>query len=120
MNDHQRENLLNGEDEGKVRALSAARAQDHAASCTHQVLVKVIDRLGMMTSAWVEGQLVTGAPVLEAHYECQDCGKTLLQTANAEALEAYNTHLEMTAKFVAVAEAIDGVRNALSRRRGDA
>lgn len=117
MSDQPRENLLNNDDEVKVRALGIQRSSDRAMQCTHQVLVKVIDRLGMMTSTWVDGQLVTGAPVLEAHYECQDCGRTMLQTANAEALEAYNTHLEMTAKFTAVAEAIDGVRSALSRRK---
>lgn len=120
MEDPQREDLLTNNDKRQVRALGAARSQDRAASCTHQVLIKVIDQLGMMTSSWVDGELVCSAPVLKAHYECQDCRHTLLQTANPEALEAYNTHLVMTEKFFAVAEAIDGVRAALSNRRREA
>ena len=110
-----REDLLTPADKAKVEALSVERARD--ARCGHQVLVKVIDRLGMMTENWVDGQLVCSAPVLEAHYECQACGRTMLHTANPEALVAYNTHLEMTAKFTAVAEAIAGVRQALNNRK---
>src|SRR5690242_14657026 len=113
MHEPHRDDLLSEADKQQVTALSTQRAHDRAQRCSHQVLVKVIDRLGMMTSAVVEGELITSAPVLEAHYECQDCGRVMLQTANVEAIDEYNTHLEMTAKFVAVAEAINGVRQAL-------
>jgi len=117
MEEPQREDLLSDHDRKQVRALGAARSHDRAASCTQQVLIKVIDKLGMMTTAHTEQGLVCSAPVLEAHYECQDCRRVMLQTANPEALEAYNTHLVMTEKFFAVAQAIDGVKQALSNRR---
>jgi hypothetical protein len=117
MNNSQREDLLSEGEKAQVRALGAARSHDRAASCTHAVLVKVIDRLGMMTSVWVDGELITGAPVLEAHYECGDCGRTLLATANPEAQRAYDTYLEGAEKFSAVLEAMSGVRAALRNHK---
>lgn len=85
--------------------------------CSHPSLTKVVDRLGMMTSTWTTQGLVTQAPVLESHYECDSCGAALMRNANQAAIAAYENHTGMFEKLDAVVQAFDEVRVAISNKR---
>ena len=81
-------------------------------ACDHRQLIKVIDQIGAMT---IDANGGYSARVLRAHYECADCGETVLHTM---APRAAWTDFDFDGAVHKIGTAIEAIAEARRALRG--
>lgn len=82
--------------------------------CSHERLIKVIDQIGVMTVG-SDGQY--RAPVLRAHYECDECGVVVQETQAPRSAWTEFDYEGAIDKIGTALDAIHHARQAINGRR---